>query len=177
MEAGAGDGADGGHIQVKHHVLDEVGVIEILVLEPLGGQLGVSLPAVGVGLGHPVVADVGEDDDLVLVVQAQHADQLADGAVGHAAVVHGTVQGLPGYLKDAVLPVQIREVLEPLLVLLQLGELDIIGHRFSHNAYLQISFDIRIGLIFHFQKSTTAISTASSPASRLTSTLIMNCWK
>ena len=98
MEAGAGDGADGGHIQVKHHVLDEVGVIEILVLEPLGGQLGVSLPAVGVGLGHPVVADVGEDDDLVLEVQRQDTHQLADGPVGHTAVLHGAVQRLPGDL-------------------------------------------------------------------------------
>ena len=50
VEAGAGDGADGGHVQVKYHVLDEVGVVKILVLEPLGGQLGVSLPAVGVKL-------------------------------------------------------------------------------------------------------------------------------
>ncbi len=52
--------------------LDQVGVVKILVLEPLGGQLGVGLPAIGVRLGHPAVADVGENDDLIFEVQGQH---------------------------------------------------------------------------------------------------------
>ena len=37
VETRAGDGADGGHVQIKDHVLYEVGVIKVLVLETLGG--------------------------------------------------------------------------------------------------------------------------------------------
>ena len=97
------------------------------MLETLSGQLGVSLPAVGVRLDHPVVTDVGEDDDLVLPVQGQDAGQLAHGAVRHAAVVHGAVVGLPGDLEDAVLTLQIGKRLKPLLVLVKPGQLDIIS--------------------------------------------------
>ena len=58
--------------ELKDHILDQVGVIEILMLEPLGGQFGIGLPAVGVGFDHPGVADVGENDDLVFDVQGQN---------------------------------------------------------------------------------------------------------
>ena len=121
---------------VGTHVLDQVGVVKVLVLEALGGQLGIGLPAVGVGLDHPVVADVGVDDDLVLEVQAQPAGELAHGPVGHAAVVHGAVVGLPGDLHDAVLTLQVGEVLEPLFILVKLGQLDVISHRLSHGIFL-----------------------------------------
>ena len=50
VEAGARNGADSGHIQVKHHILDQVGIVKILVLEALGGQFRINLPAVGIGL-------------------------------------------------------------------------------------------------------------------------------
>ena len=133
MEAGAGQSADGGHVQIKHHVLDQVGVIEVLVLETLSGQLGVGLPAVGVGLDHPVVADVGVDDDLVFKVQAQPAGELADSPVGHAAVLHRPVQGFPGDLENTVFPVQVGKILKPFLVLVQLGQLDIVCQRFRHD--------------------------------------------
>ena len=137
VEAGTGHRADGGNVQIKYHILDKVGVIKILVLEALGGQLGVSLPAVGVRLDHPGVADVGENNDLIFEVQGENTDQLADCPVGHAAVVHGAVLGFPGHLENAVLPVQVGEILKPLFVLVQLGQLHIIGHRGSHNHYLQ----------------------------------------
>ena len=126
MEAGTGHRADGGNVQIKYHILDKVGVVKILVLEALGGQLGVGFPAVGVRLDHPGVADVGENNDLIFEVQGEDADQLADCPVGHAAVVHGAVQGLPGDLEDAVLPLQVGEILEPFLVLVKPGALDII---------------------------------------------------
>ena len=132
VEAGAGQSADGGHVQIKHHVLDQVGVIEVLVLETLSGQLGVGLPAVGVGLDHPVVAEVGENDDLILPVHGQNTGQLAHGAVGHAAVMHGTVVGLPGNLENTVLPLQVGKSLKPLLVLVKAGQLDVISQRCSH---------------------------------------------
>ena len=114
MEAGAGDRADGGNVNIEHHVLDEVGIIKILMLEALSGQLGVGLPAVGVGLGHPAVADMSENDDLVLEIQRQDAGQLRAGAVRHTGMLHGAVVRLPGHLADAVLTVQIGKILEPL---------------------------------------------------------------
>ena len=136
MEAGAGQSADGGHVQIEHHVLDQVGVVKVLMLEALGGQLGIGLPAVGVGLDHPVVANVGVDDDLVLPVHGQNAGELAHGAVRHAAVMHGAVVGLPGDLQDAILTLEVGESLEPLLVLVKPGQLDIISQRSCHDNFL-----------------------------------------
>ena len=98
VEARAGNGTDGGNVQVKDHILDQVGVIEILMLEPLGGQFGIGLPAVGVGFDHPGVADVGENDDLVFDVQGQNPHQLRNCPMGHAGVLHGAVVGFPGDL-------------------------------------------------------------------------------
>ena len=132
VEAGAGHSADGGHVDVEHHVLDEVGVVKVLMLEALRGQLGIGLPAVGVGFGHPAVADVGVDDDLVFPVHRDHAGELAHGPVAHAAVMHGKILGLPGDLQDAVLAVQVGEVLKPLRILLEFRQLGVISHRFSH---------------------------------------------
>ena len=140
VEAGARNGADGGHIQVKHHILDQVGVVKILVLEALGGQFRISLPAVGIGLSHPAVTNVGENDDLVFEVQGQDPGQLRAGTVRHAGMLHGAVEGLPGDLADAVLPVQVCKVLKPLLVLVKLRELDIIGQRLVHTASSLIEF-------------------------------------
>ena len=117
---------------IEDHVLDEVGVIKVLMLETLSGQLGVGLPAVGVGLDHPVVADVGEDDDLVLPVHRQDTSQLAHRTMRHAGVMHGAIIGLPGNLKDAVLTLQVSESLKPFFVLVKLGQLDIISQRSCH---------------------------------------------
>ena len=125
--------ADGGNINIEHHVLDQVGVVEILMLETLSGQLGVSLPAVCVGLDHPVVADVGEDDDLVLPVHGQDTGQLADCTMGHAGMMHGAVVGLPGDLENTVLTLHLSEILKPLFVLVKLGELDVRSQRLCHS--------------------------------------------
>ena len=133
VEARTRHSADGRHIQIEHHVLDQVGVVEILMLETLSGQLGVSLPAVGVGLDHPVVTDVGEDDDLVLPVHGQDTGQLADCTMGHAGMMHGAVVGLPGDLENTVLTLHLSEILKPLFVLVKLGELDVRSQRLCHS--------------------------------------------
>jgi hypothetical protein len=49
--------------------------------------------------------------------------------------MHGQILSLPGDLQDAVLTIQVSEVLKPLAILFKLGELGIIGQR-CHNKFL-----------------------------------------
>jgi hypothetical protein len=57
--------------------------------------------------------------------------------MGHAGVMHGAVIGLPGDLENAVLALQICEILEPFFVLVKAGELDVRSQRLCHSKFLQ----------------------------------------
>lgn len=82
MDSRSGNGADGGNIHIKHHVLYQIGVVEILMFKLHLVELRVGLSVVGIRFDHTVVANVDEDDDLVLIVQIQYPNQLMDGSVG-----------------------------------------------------------------------------------------------
>ena len=99
VEARPRNCTDGWNIQVKNHILNEIGIVKILMLESLGRQLRIGLPAVGIRFDHPCIPDVGKDDDLILYIHRQDPHQLRDRPVGHARMLHGAVVGLPCYLQ------------------------------------------------------------------------------
>jgi hypothetical protein len=51
-------------------------------------------------------------------------------------VLHGAAVGFPGDLENAVLPVEVCEILKPLTILLQLGELYIGCQGLCHRGFL-----------------------------------------
>ena len=59
---------------------------------------------------------MSEDYDLILIIQRDPAGQLGSCTVGHTAVAHLMIVGLPGNLKDAILTVEICKILEPLFI-------------------------------------------------------------
>ena len=137
VETGTGNGADGGDVDVEDHVLDQVGVVDVLMVKAL---FGVGAPAVRILVHHPVVALVSPNQNFVLAIQGDNAAELTHGAMIGAAPAHGVVIGLHGDLKNAVLPVQIKVILEPLPVFFQFGELDVISHNVFHCLFPPVRF-------------------------------------
>ena len=79
--------------------------------------------------------------DIILeAYTGDNAAELTHGAMIGAAPAHGVVIGLHGDLKNAVLPVQIKVILEPLPVFFQFGELDVISHNVFHCLFPPVRF-------------------------------------
>ena len=61
------------NIKVEYHVLDQVCIIKVLMLETLCRQFGICFPTVRVRFCHPAVTDMSEDDDFVLEVKRKNS--------------------------------------------------------------------------------------------------------